>query len=305
MRIRSTVSWIAPGAAAMAYMSRYISDPKMLGSTWGGPIIYWGAMLSAAQSLFVRRNHHAYSSATHKNIQSQAATTRVCFANVLFSNPNPRGLAKEISRQDPDVVVLAETDNCEWGQILMAEFPRHHYRYTFEATTPGAGFKILSRLPITKVAAHKVGPDGRAFIAWRGMTTNGKWISFFTVHPPAPVTRQGRRDWALYFNRLQHALPSKGSLVIIGDFNATRNHGPFRKLHKHTGGDVVTENVPTWPQNRYPDFTFGNIIGRTLSTTTRLLPLDQAIVRGVTVAKVEFGDGTGSDHRPIYIDLLD
>lgn len=305
MRIRTGVLALATASAAMTYASRNITNPKVLGSTWGRPLIFWGTGLAVLQSLSSPKKRFPHWRTIHEHPQGKEPSLRICFANVLLSNPKASVLGKEISEQNPDVVILAETDNLEWGKILMAEFPQHHYRYTFEPTTPGSGFRILSRLPITRVAAHRVGPDGRAFIAWQGRTAGGKWVSFIAVHPAAPVNRRWSEDWALYLNALQGAVPAEGPLVIVGDFNATRNHGPFRKLCQCSGGDVVTKNVPTWPQNHYSYYMSGKIIGRLVSAVQWLLPLDQAIVRGLRVSNVEVGSGAGSDHRPIYVDLGD
>lgn len=205
--------------------------------------------------------------------------------------------------EDPDLIILAETDAPEWDEYLQEAFPTHFYRFAMNSATPGAGFRVVSRVPLTQVRAHEVGPNGRAFLSWKCLLPSQKWVSIFALHPAAPITKEWTAEWAEYFAQVATQIPTGIPVVVIGDFNATQDHGPFRRLVKVIGGDVVTENVPTWPQNGYTYSLSGRIIQALVGRSRWLLPLDQAIIRGVPVQKVFFGQGIGSDHRPVYVDL--
>jgi endonuclease/exonuclease/phosphatase family metal-dependent hydrolase len=81
-------------------------------------------------------------------------------------------------------------------------------------------------------------------------------ITITVVHPPAPL-RGGQPGWKRDMDRLLTALTSTtGQQIVAGDFNASRDHGAFRRLldaHFIDCADAA-QHRPwpgfTWPANR-------------------------------------------------------
>ncbi|MDQ1287347.1 MAG: hypothetical protein QG622_912 [Actinomycetota bacterium] len=225
-------------------------------------------------------------------VPDDAARIRLVTANILLDNPDPEGLAAEITSLGPDVVLLQEVT--PWGLLalrstgLLERFPHH----VLDAREGGHGSAILSRIPLRDGRAISVAewPMTRADI-----TTATGPVRLVNVHAAAPLSGPGIRVWRRQLEELARiAPPPGGRLVLAGDFNATSQHPPFRDLVRQglrDGHDVAGRGLaPTWPSGR-----------RWLPP---LLRLDHVLVGdGVTVVSVRRTRGTGSDHRFLSADL--
>jgi endonuclease/exonuclease/phosphatase (EEP) superfamily protein YafD len=115
-------------------------------------------------------------------------------------------------------------------------------------------------------------------------------LRLYTVHMVAPLG-DDRVRWRDQLRHIHEATRHEhGSLVVAGDFNATRCHSSFRRLlsdrladaHERRGRGWAT----TWPRNRW--------------LLPPLMRLDHVLVSPeIGVRSVREGIGQGSDHRPI------
>jgi endonuclease/exonuclease/phosphatase family metal-dependent hydrolase len=115
-------------------------------------------------------------------------------------------------------------------------------------------------------------------------------VTITVVHPQAPL-RGGQPGWQLDLDRLLAALTSTiGQQLVAGDFNASRDHRPFRRLLAAQFADCAdaAQRRPwpgfTWPANRwYPP----------------LMRLDHILVSrpGAIVREARTVDVPGTDHR--------
>lgn len=291
--------------------SRFAYTPRIYQTGFGLGLSTASALQAAATSLTLSRKKRSahwvevYPGYGSQESMDRAGAVRFAFANVLMTNPHPKQLIEEIACQQPDIVVLCESDGDEWNEMLATALPGHDHCYFVRGGEPGSSFSVVSRVPIADFTVHEnsEGSDRRGFLEWKTQLPSGEWIPTFAIHPPAPISVSFAEEWSRYLARATEALPTSGPVVVLGDFNATGLHGPFRHFRRRVNGEVVTRYVPTWPQNAGPQPPLGGLFGWAASRMRWVLPLDHAIVRGLRVWRVEIGSGTGSDHRPVYVDV--
>jgi len=113
------------------------------------------------------------------------------------------------------------------------------------------GTGLWSRYPLESAAL--LDQFVSATIEARVVTPEGT-ITAFAVHPPAPGPRSHPR-WAADLERLHAVLEeAAGPVVVIGDFNTTRDHRAFRDIEALGYMDAADEAgagfQPTFPQGR-------------------------------------------------------
>lgn len=215
-----------------------------------------------------------------------AAGLRVASANLFFENTDVAAIATELLGHDIDVVVFSEY-TAEHQTVLLAHPLAEQFPHRVERDGLNAGgIAVWSSVPLVERARPDTvnysvdlvvdGPDGE--------------IRLVGVHPPTPVFDFGgwRRDLDLIGD-----IATAGDLptLIVGDFNASYWHPPFRELlrrgfvdaHMASGRGFAT----SWPTNRrLPPF----------------VQLDHALTgNGLVSTGVADIDLPGSDHRGFVV----
>ena len=152
------------------------------------------------------------------NIQEQSVSLMV--SNVYQDNKNTAGCLGEITRADPDVVLLLET-NKRWDletRSLSQEYP-YHVRVPLENTY---GMLLYSKLPLS---ATKIGylvekdiPSIHCVLTLR----SGLEVQLYAVHPTPPVPNENPRSTERDKELLLIAELAKRSsrpVIVIGDLN--------------------------------------------------------------------------------------
>jgi endonuclease/exonuclease/phosphatase (EEP) superfamily protein YafD len=217
---------------------------------------------------------------------------RLLSANLQYTNTAAGRLGPQIRRQRPDIVVLEEVSPLTLGGVESSG-ALADYGYRVVHPAPGAfGYAVYSRFPLTDVSAPVVG--NQPFARMTVTLGNGRRFVLFAVHTIAPVNSHLTKNWRAQLDRLaadvhRSSLP----VVLAGDFNATRDHRPFRHLldsgvrdaHDATGGGWQ----PTWPADL---------------PTPPVIRIDH-VLASPAFAITGFHRGThdGSDHLPIVADL--
>lgn len=213
------------------------------------------------------------------------APLRVFSANVHYGNADSGAMAGEITAADPDVVVLLELSPTNEPPLssALADYP-----YRIVLPNQGAfGVGLWSKLPVSGDQLSYV--DELPLLRVQ-LTVAGRQVEVYAVHTVSPTTRTFAGRWRRQLADLAERVRSgTGPVVVTGDFNATRDHRPFRQLldagladaHDLTGGGWA----PTWPRG---------------AVAPPFLRLDHLLVgRGVGVVRTGRADGAGSDHRPL------
>jgi endonuclease/exonuclease/phosphatase (EEP) superfamily protein YafD len=221
----------------------------------------------------------------------QAPKLVVFDANVQAGNREIDAFADELRAADPDVVTLEEAgpgfvDALDRSGAI-SELP---YRYVVARRDPFA-FAVLSRFPLRASSTLEVA--GRPIAVRTTVTAPSGALPLFVVHPVAPYG-PNVPEWKEHLAAIRAAAKlERGPLLLVGDFNATWGHGPFRDLLDDGFTDAAAARghpfQMTWPANRrVPPF----------------LRIDHALTRGrIEVVDITRGRGLGSDHRPLILRL--
>lgn len=217
------------------------------------------------------------------------ATLRLVSANVLMVNPDPDALLAEVFANAPDLVVLEE-----YSPRFADRAARYRVSHPYTVEDPqehSFGTAVFSRLPLRDV--------GEVDLAGVPMTTfsvtvDGRPVRVFVVHTLPPISATNVDGWRAQLAALADVAADEGALVVAGDLNATRHHPSFRALLRDGGlrdahAEVGRAAAWTWPNGLW---------------WLPALQLDHVLLRGaVSAVSVVEGTGTGSDHRPLIVDL--
>ncbi len=187
-------------------------------------------------------------------------------------------------RSGADVVSLQEVDAAGLARLdragLRARFPsrvvaldRGHH-----------GTALYAREPL------RPRPRDRGTFNAQAVAALGE-VEITAVHPPAPSTARRARAWRDDL----HALPGAGGRlrILAGDFNATLDHAPLRRLLRtgyRDAADVTGSGLrPTWP------------VGGSLPPVTidHVLASERIGVRAVELHEID-----GSDHRALLAEVV-
>jgi endonuclease/exonuclease/phosphatase (EEP) superfamily protein YafD len=215
---------------------------------------------------------------------------RIFFANVRALNTEHEALLEEIKAANPDVIVLVEFS---WLWHLA-----HQHSPVFAAYPYGGGMdnqqlgtvNVFSRIPLTS--------SRKDWFSGRGLQTieipvGSETLHIIGLHAPRPMSIRNDDYEGFWSRTIPMILSEKGPLVVVGDCNATQYSVVYEQLtadrlrsaHEDRGRGYAT----SWPNGQFP------------------LPpirIDQALISPeVECLDVKEGEGRGSDHKPLILDV--
>jgi endonuclease/exonuclease/phosphatase (EEP) superfamily protein YafD len=219
----------------------------------------------------------------------RSPVARIVAANVRYDNLDHSRLIDELESYDADVIVLEEVTPPWWDSIAKSALAVSHSVVVKEMRNDPGSMAILSRRPLTNVVVHHAA-------GWPVITATvvlgGRSVHLAGIHPVAPLetferNQRAQRAITAIARRLPHPR------LLAGDFNATPYNRWYRQLldlglrdaHESVGRPFAT----TWPNGQR--FTPPLLLDHVLA--------DPSIVP----VRVREGAGTGSDHRPVIVDL--
>ncbi len=208
----------------------------------------------------------------------------VMTANVLLGHGRPEDIAANMSEADPDIAIFQEVDRGFMERLAQEPSSDRWPERSNEQPDATGSVVVWSKWPMSDVRFSFIAnslaqatidaPQGRFDIAG--------------VHVTAPVTPERLDRW---HDQHQHLgrIPTDRPTVMAGDFNATEDHRPFRRLLAQGWTDVHDNKGCgpdlTWPANALPH---------------PVMRLDHILVTDhFDVASVELADPAGSDHFPV------
>ena len=214
---------------------------------------------------------------------------RVVSANLNYGNDHHTQALAELEADDADVLVLEEITPAWWQAIEhSALFASHHY-FARAMRADAGGIALLSRTPLTDVVQHDT-EGWPVFTA--AISVGGRRVHLVGVHTVAPLLfgRNHRQEQEI--TSIVRGMP--GPRIVAGDFNASPYNRWFHQLlglGLHEAHDAVGRPfATTWPNGTHhhlPPLRLDHLFA-----DPALVPLRAAE-----------GRGTGSDHRPIIVDL--
>lgn len=215
---------------------------------------------------------------------------RLMLANVQGNNSNYGGLIEAVKSVNPDIFVLQEVTDEWWAnvQILSADYPY----YKSVPRPGGSGLVLFSRYPIESAEVLTLDDSTHPALI-SVINLDGTPLTVFTMHPPTPVTarkfnyRNGQYAQAA---ALLKAAPEPK--LLIGDLNTTMWSPYFTDLIENSGlrdARIGKGLYPSW-YAILPSFL--------------RIPIDHCLVgEKIAVENITTGDYTGSDHRPLIVDV--
>ncbi|GAB3421314.1 endonuclease/exonuclease/phosphatase family protein [Flindersiella endophytica] len=216
----------------------------------------------------------------------------VLSANLEYGGGDPATIVRLVREHDVDVVSLQELTDEAMPGIRAAGLDRLlPYRYAVPGPPTPAGSGIWSRYPLS--GGVKLEPT--RFHNLRATVDIGQQrLTVVAAHPFPPVGPDGHRLWTRDFGTLQAALADvDGPAIVAGDFNATPDHRPLRKLYDLGYVDAADSAgsgvVATWPAG---------------SRIPPVLALDHVLVKGeIGVEHFERVRVPGTDHYAVLAEL--
>lgn len=221
-----------------------------------------------------------------------ARTFQVMTANLLTGDADPLEVMETVAREKVDVLVLQEvtpeTLAALDGAGLSAALPER-------AGEPGFGVMgtmILSVGEITDV--QRLDTHMGSYAATVALPQGE--VRMLGVHPVPPHDAD---DWSGELGVIEKAAEVDGGLdLLAGDFNATPDHAPMRRIYD-TGFRDAAEVAnagwqPTWPAN-------GKMVGL---PSPPVVQIDHVLVgERLTALATRTVDITGTDHRAVIADV--
>lgn len=214
-------------------------------------------------------------------------------ANAGGGAADPARIMQAIVAARPDIVALQGVSPTQVATLSRMGVDRllPHRFVDVSEERAGSGLWSRSELTDTRTVPGFVWPQmvARVYVPRLGHVT------VVSVHPVSP--RPGLAPlWSQEQRRLGLTLTAlSGTVVALGDFNATYDHSSMRGLRSRGFADASdqagTGLTPTWAQwGSLPALVFG---------------IDRVMVRGrLTARDVEVLASNGSAHRPVLVRLV-
>lgn len=217
---------------------------------------------------------------------------RVLLTNVFTHNRDFTAVRRMIEESHPDVICAQEID-APWEkqfEALQASYPYHHSI----PRNDNFGIGVWSRFPLRDVRVENLG-DSTVPAIQAILDINGSPVTLLTVHTLPPLLRDyadTRNAQLAGLARL--AAEIRGPAIVVGDLNVTPWSPYFRDMLKESGLRSARQGqgiFPTWPVDN--------------PWLPALCPIDHILVTpNILVARFTRGPRVGSDHHPVWADLL-
>lgn len=222
--------------------------------------------------------------------------------NVLSTNQQYSQVVELIREQDPDIVILQET-NASWEQGLSGLFVDYPHRH-FEPQPGNFGMAVLSKKPWQLLEVVRVPPLQLPSLVVEFDLAEGdgevpaQSLRLVATHPipPMEATRWRARNRQLL--AMADLVDQEQMTLMVGDFNLTPWSPWFGRVIRRGGlrdAGLGFGIMPTWS-------IFSN--GNDFATALGGIRIDHVLVNShVVVRDHEVTTDVGSDHRGIMVEF--
>jgi len=187
----------------------------------------------------------------------EGATVRVLTLNVKGGAADAEAITAAVAALDVDVLAIQELTSGLVGRLALSGLADLLPQSQLEPREGSRGTGLWTRWPLTPLPP--VAGLTAATLRVRIDPPGGPAVTVTAVHPVAPVADREHR-WREELGLIQAVLGgTSGPQLAAGDFNASRDHGPFRALLRSGFVDCADaarrRSWPgfTWPADRrYP-----------------------------------------------------
>jgi endonuclease/exonuclease/phosphatase (EEP) superfamily protein YafD len=222
---------------------------------------------------------------------ADAPRLRVVVSNLHVLNPDPAEAGRALRRLDADVVVVPELDARGLRGLrrsgLIEDLPHVVAELGHRTETVG----LLSRRPLDDVATR---PGSGRELPRATVDVDGTRVRLLAEHTLPPLSVFEGMWRGRLVDLVREVRGVELPVVVLGDFNADRDHAPFRRLLDAGLRDAHDER--------------GRGLARTFPSWLPVLHLDHVLVRDGEDAQLVVRDVRevrlpGSDHLTVVADL--
>ncbi len=216
-------------------------------------------------------------------------TIKLFHSNVLTSNKQYLKLIDLVYREEPDVVILQEV-NKSWLESLTPI--KTIYQYFIELPrSDNFGIALFSKIPISEYKIHRWTNFDLPSIEAK-LVLDGIEFHIIATHPLPPVNKKYYDARNLQIKSVvDRVMEIDTAKIVIGDLNTSTWSANYKVLESGTGLLNASRGfgiIPTWPTNLMP----------------LMIPIDHCLVsKHFNVVGVKSGEGFGSDHLPLIVEL--
>lgn len=242
---------------------------------------------------FYLPTHWRATATNHALDTSQQVQYRVLFANINYGNQNLDRLLERIKLEDPNLIVMVETDQLKFDQ-LTPELEQYPHKFHVNRGQK-LGTAIWSKQPFVS-DPRLIWDESQTYPTVRFQLPSSdslQPLTVFAIHPPPPIIPSAAESRNQIFNLLAtHIRQEVGPLLVVGDFNATSWSPNFSQLVQDAqlnDARVANGLQPSWP---------------TFLPSFMRIPIDHVLVNdGVQVINRQTLPNIGSDHLPVLIEI--
>ena len=222
---------------------------------------------------------------------SNAASIKLGVFNVLTSNSQYPLLIKEIEEQQPDIIILQETDNIWLNNIKQL---KNEYPYYIEhPRDDNFGTALYSKIPLKSTEVEKW-TNLEIPVVKACFKLNNNEIVLYGIHTLPPTGHEYisiRNEMLKKIQGLAHS--NNKNLIIAGDLNTSAFSYAFTQYIKSTKlKDAQTQNKilkGTW-NAKHPFFM--------------RISLDHVLYSEfLGSSEFRIGNSFGSDHLPVFVNI--
>jgi endonuclease/exonuclease/phosphatase (EEP) superfamily protein YafD len=224
---------------------------------------------------------------------SQEPTLTVLQLNTRFGRADPQQVVRLAESRQADVVVLEELNPPAAERLRSAGLDQvlpHRWGHA------GAGTMVFSRWPLRDPSQL---PVSKGAVRVRVAAPQPFWLIGLHTTQPLVSTPRWQRDLATVRRAVSR---QHGAGVVVGDFNATLDHGPMRQL-LGTGLDDAARAANSGWQPTWPSDDVAHVLGVPIPLS--LFTLDHVLVtRQVDVVSTRTITVAGTDHKALVASLV-
>ncbi len=221
--------------------------------------------------------------------------------NTLGDTPGAGTIAQQAIEVRADIVVLPETSRAAGAAIatLMSDagLPMVAYTSSYDEISKARSTTLLISVGLGDYTVDEQARTTSVLPSVVATPANGTGPTIIAVHPVAPIPGE-MAHWRTDLQWVKNAC--SGNVIMAGDFNSTLDHfaglgsAKGAALGGCTDAAMTTDNaaVGTWPA-AIPAL-LGAPIDHVMSTPNW---------KATGMRVIETQDGSGSDHRPIVVQL--
>lgn len=228
-----------------------------------------------------------------------SANLRILVANINTQNQSYSQVISLVRREQPDLAVFIEVDST-WSDKLSVL--RDLLPYSFGQANPyNLGLLVYANQELLNPQIEFFGTPKNASVVAE-ITLEDQPITLLATHPLPPVKPSFFASRNQQLDLISQYLKTvKTPIVMAGDLNLTMWSPYYRRLMTKTGLKNARRGfgiIPTWPTKG----TYAQIPD--LASLLFSIPIDHCLLSpSIDVIEVRTGADTGSDHRPLIVDL--